>query len=51
MKHYSEFFEIYIAFELLSKHNMLLLSKVLGEEYTFNKIYELFTLDETIHQT
>jgi len=42
-------------FTLLSKLNILLLSNVLGmiwvEEYTSNKFYELFALDETIHQT
>ena len=39
----------------MSKLNILLLSNVLGmiwvEEYTSNKFYELFALDETIHQT
>jgi len=55
MKHRSEFFEIYAAFRALIKTQHSAMIKCfrcdLSGEYTFNKFYQLLTLDETIHQT
>jgi hypothetical protein len=55
MKHRFEFFEIYTTFRALVKMQHSIIIKCfrcdLGEEYSFNKFYELFALDGTIHQT
>ena len=55
MKHHSEFFEIYTAFQTLIKTQHFVVIKCLrcdfGGEYTSNKFYELLALDGTIHQT
>jgi hypothetical protein len=55
MKHRSEFFEMYTAFQALVKTQHSAIIKCfrcdLGEEYTFNKFCQLFALDGTIHQT
>ena len=49
MKHRSEFFEIYTAFQTHVKTQHSTVIKCfrcdLGEEYTSNKFYELFALD------
>jgi len=55
MKHHSEFFEIYATFQALIKTQHSVVIKCfrcdLGEEYTFNKIFQLLALDGTIYQT
>jgi len=54
MKYHFEFFEIYTAFRAIVKtqHSNVIkcFSYDLGGEYTSNKVYELLTLDGTIHQ-
>jgi hypothetical protein len=55
MKHRSEFFEMYTAFQALVKTQHYAIIKCfrcdLGEEYTSNKFCQFFALDGTIHQT
>ena len=54
MKHCSEFFEIYTAFQALIKTQHYAVIKYfrcdLGGEYTSNKFCELLALDGTIHK-
>lgn len=55
MKHRSDFFNIYNAFQALVKTQHSAVIKCfrcdLGGKYTLNKFCELLTLDGTIHQT
>jgi len=55
MKHHFKIFKIYIAFRALVKTQHSAVIKCfrcdLSGEYTFNKFYELFVLNKTIHQT
>jgi len=55
IKHYFEFFKIYIVFRALVKTQHSAVIKCfrcdLSGEYTSNKFYALFVLNRTIHQT